>query len=92
MILHTLNKTSPDLLKQLCASCTPADIILLIEDGTYHALSADTICQLGAHAAQVCILADDARARGITTSHLNVVDYSGFVELSIRCSKVVSWY
>ena len=92
MILHTLNKTSPELLAQLCAASSQDDVILLIEDGVYHALSADALTQLHAHAAQVCVLADDASARGIAASHLTLVDYTGFVELSARCSKTVNWY
>lgn len=92
MILHTLNKASSDLLAQLCAASSPKDVILLIEDGVYHALSADALAQLHAHAAQVCVLTDDASARGITVSHLTLVDYNGFVELSARCRKTVSWY
>lgn len=92
MILHILNKTTPDLLTQLCAASSQSDVILLIEDAVYHALSANTLSQLGEHAAQVCVLADDASARGITTSHLTTIDYTGFVELSARSSKTVSWY
>lgn len=92
MILHTLNKASCDLLAQLCAASSQNDIILLIEDGVYHVLNADALAQLRAHAAQVCVLTDDASARGITVSHLTLVDYTGFVELSARCSKTVSWY
>lgn len=92
MILHTLNKSSHELLAQLCAASGQDDIILLIEDGTYHALSAEALAQLRACSSQICILADDASARGITVNHLTSIDYSNFVELTTRCSKTVSWY
>ncbi len=93
-ILHTLNKppSHPALVAQLLHTCTPADAILLIEDGCYHALAPE---QLLKATPQVYLLDDDARARGLADAggdSLQRVNYAGFVALCTEYDKVLSWY
>jgi tRNA 2-thiouridine synthesizing protein B len=80
------------------ASCLrllgPADAVLLCGDATYaladatapfHALQAQS-------ANQVFVLEEDIQARSLVAPvWANLVDYPGFVELSIRFDKVNTW-
>lgn len=95
MILHTLNKapSNTGLTQQLCAACDGQDGILLLEDGVYFAINNATLAPLSQHIAQIYVLADDARARGITPPNAaQSVSYADFIELCTRFDKVVSWY
>ena len=72
--------------------------ILLIEDGTYAALSGTPAAATLSNAmgdVSVYALRPDMRARGLDESRaidgISLVDYDGFVELTIEYDKVNSW-
>jgi tRNA 2-thiouridine synthesizing protein B len=80
------------------ASCLrllgPADGLLLCGDATYALADSTAPFQaLQAQSAnQVFVLEEDMQARGlIAPIWANLVDYPGFVELSIRFDKVNTW-
>lgn len=99
--LHTVNKspfTDPSLGSCL-AVCASGDSLLLIEDGTYGALtSAPTARQLQqAITAGVAVyaLGSDVAARGLTAQmapEVTPTDYPGFVQLSCEHNNIQSWY
>jgi len=72
----------------------PADGVLLCGDATY-ALTDSTapleaLQALGAN--KVFVLEEDIQARSMAAPDwVNVIDYPGFVELSIRFDKVNTW-
>ena len=95
-ILHLINKSPYE--RNSLAACAgyakDGDAVLLIEDGVYAAIkggkAADLLTGL-----DVSVLGADLAARGISTDKLvegvSVVDYAGFVDLSIAKDKVQSW-
>ena len=98
-ILHTVNKSPFD--KNSLESClkhtTEGSAVLLIEDGVYGALKNTAISSdLKSAMLNVSIYAleADVQARGIDSNLLDgieLIDYKGFVELSIKHDKVQSW-
>lgn len=96
-MLHTINK-SPFLFRNL-ESCLrvaqKGDPILLYEDGVYAVMSGTQIEPLMMEARKnhpIYALEADLKARGITKllQGINVIDYSGFVEL-VEQHRVCSW-
>lgn len=99
-MLHTINKSPFE--KNSLDSCLrlakEGDDILLIEDAVYAAtpdtaVSArmeEAVRKLGVYA-----LGPDLSSRGIEQNRLlegiEVVDYAGFVDLTVRNEKVQSW-
>ena len=72
--------------------------ILLIEDGVYAAFDGTVVSEkvkaaLGDH--KIYVLGPDVTARGMTEKNvidgLEIVDYSGFVDLVTEYDKVQSW-
>jgi tRNA 2-thiouridine synthesizing protein B len=98
MILHTVNKSPFDAtaLDSCLRIALSDDTVLLIEDGVYAALANDTNRERMLRASATLIaLAPDVDARGIQNQLLDgivTVDYAGFVELTTKHSKVVSWF
>jgi len=96
MILHTINKQGPALLRAL-AAVSENDTVLLLEDGVYAALETkeeDDCWSMLPSSVRRFALADDLAARGISDKMLSgfeIVDWHGFVSLSIEHDKVVSW-
>ena len=103
--LHTLNKTqSLTLLNQQLSQCMSiGDALILIEDGVYQCMTltspSNTLTQdhWSHKASDIYVLADDAQARGIPIAsirHAKVafISYPEFVSLTLKHSKVVSWY
>jgi len=103
--LHTLNKTqSVSLLNAQLSQCMSAgDSVILIEDGVYQCMN--LLNASGAFnqdhwsdkAANIYVLSDDARARGIPMesikhAKISFINYHEFVTLSLKHHKVVSWY
>ncbi len=97
-MLHTVNK-SPFLFRHL-ESCLrfaqKDDPILLYEDGVYAAMSGTAIEPLMMETLKnhpVYAIQADLKARGITEllPGVQVIDYSGFVEL-VEQQKVCSWF
>ncbi|MFT2091131.1 sulfurtransferase complex subunit TusB [Paraglaciecola sp. 2405UD69-4] len=94
MILHKLT-SSPfkDLTIQHCLQhVADNDGILLTQDAVYAAMHQDLGKKLHEFSGQVFILKEDAEARGVQVSEqLETINYKGFVELSLKFNKVVSW-
>ena len=98
--LHTVNRSPFEhgALEGCLARVRPASAVLLIEDGVIGALAGSPHAErLGALAPEVefFALGPDLEARGIEPARLapfvEVVDYTGFVELASRFARTVSW-
>ncbi|MEH6649815.1 MAG: sulfurtransferase complex subunit TusB [Motiliproteus sp.] len=98
MVLHTVNSSPKN--SHCLADClrviTPPALLLLIEDGVYGATDANkALWQSLPKEVECYVLQADIDARGLAqliTPHFSPVDDSGFVELTIRATKVQSWY
>ncbi len=99
-MLHTVNKSSFD--RNTFESCLrlakAGSSVLLIEDGIYAAMKNTIVAeQINATMSTLnfYILGPDMDARGVKADNLidgfKVVDYSGFVDLSIEHDSVQSW-
>lgn len=99
-MLHTINKSPFE--KNSLESCLrlakEGDDILLIEDGVYAAtrgtsLAGTVEAALNKHS--VYALGPDLDSRGVDAARLlegiEVVDYPGFVDLTVKNDKVQSW-
>lgn len=97
MTLHVINKTPSEssALQDSLSAISDGDALLLIENGVYAAVPAyaEHFTRLP-KAVQCYLLKDDAQARGIhnLNQDFGAIDYDGFVELSCRYHKVVSWF
>jgi tRNA 2-thiouridine synthesizing protein B len=98
--LHTVNKSplSSTALASCLAHVADDAAIILIEDGVYAALAAARPpAQLTAIAARGALhaLGPDLMARGLATARLiegiKVVDYEGFVDLTVAHAPVMAW-
>ncbi len=100
MILHTVNKSPlTDTTFTSCVRCAAEhDSILLLEDGVYGALTGTLVEPFMAAAIKVhsiYVLQEDLKARGLDTpliAGIQIVDYAGFVDLTVEHSKVHSWF
>ncbi|ODS24751.1 hypothetical protein AB835_02255 [Candidatus Endobugula sertula] len=97
-MLHTVNK-SPFLnqtLKHCLGRIQSGDSVLLLEDGVYAALSSQPWAMLMNPSHQYYAIKADVEARGLgedkLLSHITLIDYEQFVELSTEHSTVQSWY
>lgn len=98
-MLHTVNKSPSE--RNALDSCLrharAGDAILLIEDGVYAALR-DSLCtprmQEALQSLRVYALRPDVEARGIEAKlleRIELVDYGGFVDLTVEYSPVMAW-
>jgi len=97
--LHTVNKSPFE--KNSFDSCVAyakeGSAILLIEDAVYAAMQGTSFegKVTGLDGVKLYALGPDLNARGLSAdkviSGVEIVDYAGFVELSIEHDKVVSW-
>lgn len=92
MILHTVSKSphSSDALSSCLRVAGAEDVILLLEDGVYAAVS-----EIIQAPCPVMALQPDVLARGLSKRikpSIKLVDDSGFVTLSIQATAVQSWY
>ena len=99
-MLHTVNKSPME--KTSLTSClrlaTDNSDILLIEDAVYAAMQGtqtESVVRGALERFQVFALEPDIECRGLDKSRLidgiELIDYSGFVELSVKNSTVHSW-
>lgn len=98
-VLHTVNKSPFE--RNSLATCLgygkSGGAILLIEDGVYGALANSAIADKVKHAmgtVEIYALAPDLEARGIkdkVMDGINLVDYSGFVELVAKYDTTSAW-
>jgi tRNA 2-thiouridine synthesizing protein B len=99
--LHTVNKSpfSHATLASCVQVCGKQDGILLLEDGVFGALisspCAEELSGLISVGVKIYALADDVNARGLQEKirkNILIIDYNGFVQLSIKHNCVQSWY
>ena len=99
-ILHTINKSPFD--KNSLETCvrlaSKGSSVLFIEDGIYCAMKGSTksgIVEGVKGDLSFYVLGPDLKARGIGEDKLidgvKVVDYSGFVKLTVENDKVQAW-
>ncbi len=95
-MLHVVNKSpyERDSLDTCMGYYQEGDAVLLIEDGVYGALAGGkAVSKLAGK--DVSVLGPDMAARGISEEKLadgvKVVDYAGFVDLTVAKDKVQSW-
>ncbi len=95
--LHTVNKSpyEKNALSACLARAAAGSAILLLEDGVYAATGDGNALQGGAEGLTFFALGPDLLARGISEENLvdgvDVVDYAGFVDLTIQYDKVNPW-
>lgn len=99
MLLHTVNKSPQhsDALSSCLRTAAAGSKLLLLEDGVYAAVAGTGSEKLLAARDDLCCfaLASDVAARGLQKllpGHVQLLDYSGFVQLSVECHAVQSWY
>jgi tRNA 2-thiouridine synthesizing protein B len=97
-ILHTVNKSpyEKSSLTECVGVAKAGSTILLIEDGVYAAVAGGSAAaQLASLTdVKICALGSDLKARGVAdklADGIEVVDYTGFVELATANDKVQSW-
>ena len=99
-ILHTVNKSpfERDSLSSCIRLASKGCAILLIEDGVFGAMAGTDHSDMVAGAikdASVYVLGPDLAARGMSEDRvidgIQVVDYSGFVELTAKHDTCQSW-
>lgn len=96
MILHTLNKFADHstALHSCIATIASADALLLLEDGVYALLSAESLKASLPVGVRLYVLGEDMDARGLSERndpHFKRINYADFVELTLLCSKVINW-
>lgn len=95
-MLHLVNKSPYDTCSLNTASTImkDGDSLLLIEDGVYGAMKGGKAASL-LNGLKVAVLGPDLAARGIPEDKLldgvDVIDYSGFVDLVAASDRVQSW-
>ncbi len=98
-ILHTVNKSTyeRDTLEACVRLATKGASVLLIEDGVYSAMSGGKKSSVIENAKDLSfyVLGPDIKARGLSEDRLidgiKVVDYKGFVELTVTNDTVSAW-
>ncbi|HFQ15029.1 MAG TPA: sulfurtransferase complex subunit TusB [Rhodobacteraceae bacterium] len=97
-MLHIVNKSpfERQALENCLSVATKGSAILLIEDGVYAALkNTPSGEKLGASSKdlKIFVLGPDLAARGVdqVIEGAEVVDYGGFVDLTVEYSPVQSW-
>lgn len=93
--LHILNKAPAEagVANDCFRSISQGDGLALIEDGVYHALSAQP--SLMNKECQIFALQPDLEARGLSSrieSGTQVVNQAGFVDLCCQFEKSISWF
>lgn len=98
--LHTVNKSPLE--RNSLASCLrfarPGSALLLIEDGVYAGITGCAAADLLAKAhpqVKLYALEPDLKARGFDSTRvlegIELIDYDGFVELSVTHDTVQAW-
>lgn len=99
-ILHTVNKSPFDRnsLEACIRLAAKGGSVLLIEDGVYGAMKGTSKSDMVTNAMKdltFYVLGPDLKARGVDEGKLidgvKVVDYSGFVNLTVENGKAQAW-
>lgn len=100
-ILHLVNKSpfTHDALRSCLAVCSPTDSVLLLEDGVFGTMASAPTCEQSNRLANLgtkfFALSQDVEARALATkisSLFHLIDYDGFVALTVDNHCVQSWY
>ncbi len=97
-MLHTINKSpySHQCLADCLRVCSADDVIVLIEDGVYAALSESAPAQsLREKNIAVYAVQADVDARGLqrrVAPHIAAIDHAGFVQLCVEQPNMLAWY
>jgi tRNA 2-thiouridine synthesizing protein B len=95
-MLHLVNKSpyERNSLDTCVGYVRDGDSLLLIEDGVFAAMKGGKACEKLA-GLDVAVLGEDLKARGISEEKLvdgvTVIDYAGFVDLTVAKDNVQSW-
>jgi tRNA 2-thiouridine synthesizing protein B len=94
MALHIINhpRSTHTAIDDCLAIARKGDVLLLIEDGV---LSAQSLHFKNENKLKVFALKEDLLRRDILNNinkDINIVDYSGFVELCVLNNPTVSWF
>lgn len=97
MTLHLINRTphARGIFDDLFEAFTEGDYLLLIEDGCYAALPGSHVATGHKRGGRVGVLKEDAESRGLLNrlgDEVEIVDMDGFVSLTERFSKSLSWF
>jgi tRNA 2-thiouridine synthesizing protein B len=96
MILHILSASpSSAAFRDCIALLQPGDAVLLMGDGVYAALAGTPACnELLGTGVEIHVLQNDAAAAGVPlpTGSIAITDMDGFVTLTERFSRQLSWY
>lgn len=98
-MLHIVNKSpfQSTSLQSCLRMAKPGSAVLLIEDGIFAAAagtSAEALVRQAANGVKFYALQPDVDARGVTgkvMDGITLVDYSGFVDLTLEYSTSQSW-
>ena len=97
MILHIVSRSphAHDALQRCLAVAAATDALMLIEDGVYALAAARSLLPEAGVVTGIYALQPDLDARGITlpaAGPVQIVDYAGFVDLTARFDKTLSWF
>jgi tRNA 2-thiouridine synthesizing protein B len=99
-MLHTVNKSpfEKNSLETCLRLISESSSVLLIEDGVYGALKNTSVSDTVINAQKTSkfyVLGPDLKARGLDKSSLisniEIIDYKGFVDLTIKNKKIQNW-
>jgi len=99
-ILHTVNKSTyeRDTLEACVRLAAKGASVLLIEDGVYSAMSGgkkSSVIENAKGDLSFYVLGPDVKARGLSEDRLidgiKIIDYKGFVELTVSNDTVSAW-
>ena len=99
-MLHTVNKSpfEKNSLESCLGHAISGSAVLLIEDGVYGALQGSLVAETVKNAMEnisIYALSSDIDARGINhdrlINNIELIDYSGFVNLAAEHKNVQSW-
>lgn len=100
MLLHTVNKSpfERNALESCLHHAKPGSSVLMFEDGVYGAVKGAKTEAMVTEAVKNCkvyVLGPDLAARGMSTDKvidgINIVDYAGFVDLTVENDAVQAW-
>ena len=98
--LHTVNKSPFDRnsLETCLRLASKGNAVLLLEDGVYGAMkgsNASGMVEKALSDVSIYVLGSDMKARGVDESKIidgiKVIDYKGFVDLTVENDKVNAW-